>query len=160
MKKKKIEERIDEAGPDYYKRYRLAKIGDQKNILLYEASTNYYKQHIYRNLNLVRDDEKDEQSPGFCEFPRDYPDEYFEQLRAEERLANGSFYHPKNRANEALDLRVYNMAAADIWLDKMVKDQQAQARDRGLTDLQIQQIHHKSVLDSLAHRTKKRLDKR
>lgn len=156
LKKKKKEERIDEAGPDYFRRYRLAKIGDDKNVLLYEISTNYYKHHIYKNLNLVFNEDKEQQAAGFCWFPRDYTDEYFEQLRAEERLSDGSFYHPKNRANEALDLRVYNMAAADIFLDKLVNNHKVDAKSRGLTDLQIAKIHHSSVLDMLAERTKRR----
>lgn len=156
LKKKKREERIDEAGPDYFRRYRLAKIGDQKNTFLYEISTNYYKHHIYTNLNKIRDEEKEVQSAGFCSFPRDYPDEYFEQLRAEERLSDGSFYHPKNRANEALDLRVYNMAAADIFLDKLVNSHKIDAKNRGLTDLQIQKINHTTVLDYLTSRVKRR----
>lgn len=156
LKKRKKEERIDEAGPDYFRRYRLAKIGDQKDVLLYEISTNYYKHHIYTNLNKIRNEEKEIQSPGFCEFPRDYPDDYFEQLRAEERLSNGNFYHPKNRPNEALDLRVYNMAAGDIFLDKVVNSHKTDAKSRGLTDLQIQKINHSTVLDFLTSRVKRR----
>jgi phage terminase large subunit GpA-like protein len=160
LKKKRIENRIDEAGTDYFRRYRLAKIGNQKNVILYEVSTNYYKHHIYTNLNRVRDEDKEVQSPGFCEFPRDYPDEYFKQLSAEERLSDGSFYHPRNRANEALDLRVYNMAASDIFLDKLVTDQKAEKKAQGLTDLQLQQINHNLILEQLTRRTKRRLDKR
>lgn len=157
LKKKKIEKRIDEAGPDYFRRYRLAKTGDQKDMLLYEVSTNYYKHHIYNNLNKVKDETKEIQSPGFCAFPRDYTDEYFEQLRAEERLSDGSFYHPGHRSNEALDLKVYNMAAGDIFLDKLVNSHKADAKVRGLTDAQIQRINHSTVLDFLVQRTKRRV---
>ena len=120
----------------------------------------YQQHHIYNNLNKVRNEEKEIQSPGFCEFPLDYKDEYFEQLRAEERLSDGSFYHPSNRANEALDLRVYNMAAGDIFLDKLVNSHKLDAKARGLTDLQIQKINHNTVLDFLVQRTKKRIDKK
>lgn len=58
--------------------------------------------------------------PGYCHFPQHYDDEYFEQLTAERQVTR---YHKgfpirewkKTRPrNEALDMRVYAMAAVEI----------------------------------------------
>jgi phage terminase large subunit GpA-like protein len=157
LKKNKREKGLDEAMPDYFRRYRLAKIGDSREQVLAEVSTNYYKHHIYNNLAKPRNENSEDQRPGFCEFPRDYPDEYFEQLRAEERRADHSFYLPTGRANEALDCRVYNMAAGDIFVDKMVTEQQTAAKQRGLTDLQVRAINHVIILEELDRRVNKKI---
>jgi len=155
LKKNKKEKGLDEAGPDYFRRYRLAKVGDSKEQMLAEISTNYYKHHIYTNLSKVRNEDKKIQAPGFCEFPRDYSDDYFRELSAEERRADHSFYLPSKRANEALDCRVYNMAAADIFLDKLVNAQQAEAKNAGLLDIQIRMINHARILEILEKRTQR-----
>lgn len=56
--------------------------------------------------------------PGYCHWPRSYPADYFDQLTAERRVVRYSKGHPthvwelqKGKRNEALDLRVYGMAA-------------------------------------------------
>lgn len=60
----------------------------------------------------------DEVGPGYCHFPSDREEEYFDQLTSEElriERRHGSvlrkWYKKKNAANEALDCRVYAYAA-------------------------------------------------
>lgn len=61
--------------------------------------------------------------PGFCHFPigSEYDREYFEQLTAEKRVIRYTKGHPRpewilpgGRRNEALDCRVYAMAALEL----------------------------------------------
>lgn len=131
-----------------YKRYRRAKSGDRSGgVTFYEISTNYYKTHIYNNLKKERLD-TGEQKPGFCDFPTDYPGKYFDQLTSEERWSNGSF-HAGGRRNEALDCRVYNMCAGDVYLDSLVADYKAEAKIRGATPIDLQNINHVYVLEDL-----------
>lgn len=60
----------------------------------------------------------DEPGPGFCHFPVGRPEAYFQQLTAENLIVTGrggarvrKWVLPKDRANEALDCRVYAYAA-------------------------------------------------
>jgi phage terminase large subunit GpA-like protein len=78
-----------------------------------------------------------EPGPGFCHFPTDRPEEYFKQLRSEHpvtKLTKGVAVRrwekikPGSR-NEALDLRVYAMAALAILRPNLEKF--AAARLRG-----------------------------
>ena len=57
--------------------------------------------------------------PGYCHFPDKYDVEYFKQLTVERRTINGygrPYYKwvKVNTRNEALDRRVYSMAALEI----------------------------------------------
>lgn len=56
--------------------------------------------------------------PFFCHFPArgaaGYDREYFDKLMAEERDENKEWQKVRDR-NEALDLRVYNIAAVELW---------------------------------------------
>lgn len=62
--------------------------------------------------------------PGYCHFPRSFDEEYFAQLTAEKRTTKYIRGHPidvwkKTRPrNEALDIRVLNMAALKIFNPK------------------------------------------
>lgn len=56
--------------------------------------------------------------PGYCHWPRHYPADYFEQLTSERRVVRYTRGQPtyvwelvKGKRNEALDCRVYGMAA-------------------------------------------------
>lgn len=61
-----------------------------------------------------------EPGPGYCHFPVEYDDEYFDQLTAEKAVIKYHHGHPstvwvKTRPrNEALDLRVYSLATLAI----------------------------------------------
>ncbi len=83
---------------------------------LYVIGVDVAKESIYSRLR------KAEPGPGYCHFPEDRDPSYFEQLTAE-RLKTR--YHrgfkvrhwelPSGRRNEALDLRVYALAALHGW---------------------------------------------
>lgn len=101
-----------------HKKYRASRIGESDRFM-YILSTNHYKNVVYKNLSRPHN-EAGQLPAGGCGFPRDYPDEYFLQLTSEERRADGS-YHKIRTRNEALDTRVYALAASDVWLDNEVK---------------------------------------
>lgn len=112
---KKIE-KGDERKNSFFKPYRVEKIGESQNLVT--IATNHYKTKIYDTINIPRIS-GEEQRKGFCEFPRDYPDYYFQMLTAEEKHVDGSF-HAGGRRNESLDNRVYALCAGDFLLDKWV----------------------------------------
>lgn len=115
-------EKPDEVTENTMMRYRPARMdGD---ITLYEISTAYYKAQVYANLKVKRI-ESDLQNPGFCDFPADYSELYFEMLTAEELTENG--YDNKGRRNEALDCRVYSLCAGDVYLASVAKEWQSWA---------------------------------
>lgn len=143
--KKQRHEAPDEVTTNNFKRYRAAKMpGD---VVLYEISTNYYKNFIYSNLNIERIPGS-EQKYGFIELPIDTSENYMQQLVSEERLSDGSF-KAKGR-NEALDCMVYSLAAADAYLDAELDLWRQDARARGCNAFQIQQITRRTVIDAIA----------
>lgn len=153
MKKKK--EKGDEAGPHNFKRYRAARSARQGDTEFYEISTNYYKTNIYNNLKIERQD-FDPQRPGFCDFPRERNERYFKMLTAEEKRRDGSF-HAGGRRNEALDCRVMNLCAGDVYLDSKVRSMQLAAKANGASDVEIASINHLFVLEVLTRRTQRRV---
>jgi phage terminase large subunit GpA-like protein len=70
---------------------------------------------------------------GFMDFPKETTQEYFTQLFNEQVKKDGSFW-AGNRAVEALDCRVYALAACDIYLDSLVKHFQDEYRKKGFSD--------------------------
>jgi phage terminase large subunit GpA-like protein len=151
LKKRKAEEG-DKMTTGDYRRYRFAQVGGGQSI--YEISTNYYKKRLYRNLGIERIDAP-LQMAGYCSFPRDYGEEYFKQLTAEELRLDGSF-HDGGRAHESLDIRVYNLCAGDVYLEDFTKILQAEALNRGAKKQEIVKIDHKFALTVLEKRTVKR----
>jgi len=103
--------------PGGLKRYRAAKTGNSI-VRLLEVNTNYYKESIYNRLKIERQPGS-VQKNGFCGFPYDYGEEYFFQLCGEEKRIDGSFHAIRERV-EALDVRVYNEALADYFLEMQV----------------------------------------
>lgn len=83
-------------------------------VKLFSIGTDTAKQTIFARLKM------DEPGPGYMHFPIKYDDEYFAQLAAEKATVKYSRGLPhrvwvKTRArNEALDCRVYAMAALAI----------------------------------------------
>jgi len=137
------------------KRYQAMVSGRGADYGGYVIATNYYKHHTYNNLNNTYRNLDDRERPGFCEFPEDYPASYFEMLTAEERRKDGSF-HQGSKRNEALDCRVMNLCAADIYLDSMVKDLQATAKSGGASRKDIETVNHAYVLSLLERDTSKK----
>lgn len=148
--KKQKNEKGDEIGPHNFIRYRAVKSARNSEVNFVEISTNYYKNHIYNNLSIARRD-IDPQRPGFCEFPRTRGENYFRQLTAEEKRADGSF-HAGGRRNEALDVRVLNMCAGDMYLDARVAAMRADAKAKGAKEMDLLKINHAFVLELLAKR--------
>lgn len=81
---------------------------------LYHVGTVAAKDTIFPRLKLTTP------GPGYCHFPDSpaYDEEYFKQLAAEEKRSKydrgvlmGYFYKKIRARNEALDLKVYNLAA-------------------------------------------------
>lgn len=135
-----------------FRKYRVSKVGGSD--ILYLISTNYYKTHLYNNLKIARK-EDDLQKPGFCDFPQGYEIEYFKELTCEEKREDGSFHNPGRRRNEALDCRVLNQCACDIYLDSEVAKMKAAYQNRGYKKEQLQNINHRMVLDFLAKKVSK-----
>jgi phage terminase large subunit GpA-like protein len=148
-------EKPDELTDSSFKRYRLSKLNEE--ISLYEISTVYYKNQVYNNLKIRRQ-ESGEQKPGFCDFPIDYGQHYFDMLTAEEKMADGSF-DSKSRRNEALDCRVGCLCAADIWLDSEVLNYRTWAKQNKASSHDILKITHRTVIDEMTRQTAiKRVD--
>lgn len=148
-------EKGDEMTENSFKRYRPVKLDEGST--LYEISTVLYKNDIYNSLNIDRQP-TDPQKPGFCDFPIDYPEKYFDMLTAEERLTDGSF-HSYGRRNEALDCRVYALCAAHVFLDSELLSYRAVAKSRNMKAADIQQITHRTVLAEMEKQTARK-DKR
>jgi phage terminase large subunit GpA-like protein len=100
-------------------KYGFTRIG-QSDRFLYRISTNHYKRIIYANLQVERVEGDGAQRAHFCDFPREYGQEYFDGLLSEELRADGAYYKIHTR-NEPLDCRVYSLAASDVWLDDQVR---------------------------------------
>ena len=137
-------EKGDIPGAGNYRRWRQAKFGSN---IVYEISTNYYKTLFYNRLKIERAP-TEPQKPGFCSFPYDYPEEYFAQLAGEEKRSDGSFHQVRNRV-EALDCRVYNLCASDVWLAAQVENWKLYFQAQGASAVQIQEINSRYVLEQL-----------
>jgi phage terminase large subunit GpA-like protein len=148
--KKRKKEAGDEQSPSNFRRYRAAKLGEDS--YLYEISTNYYKNHAYNNLKIERRI-PGPQRPGYCGFPIDYNEKYFKMLTAEEKRRDGSFHCPSGRRNEALDCRVMNQCAGDVYLDSEVLAVKARALKDGATKEQVQVVNHRLILEYMTKQT-------
>jgi phage terminase large subunit GpA-like protein len=83
--------------------------------LLFTVGTDTAKESIYSRLTLA------DTGPGYLHFPSDRPEDWFRQLVSEvkvTRYSNGvpfsKFENPSKARNEALDCRVYSMAALSL----------------------------------------------
>jgi phage terminase large subunit GpA-like protein len=98
------------------------------NLMSVRIATNYFKDLVYNSLRTQKD-------PGlstpinYPEFPYDYPDSYFKMLNAEYKrgVRKGNrieyeYYCPHGKRNEALDVRVYNLAAREVLYDNVMKE--------------------------------------
>lgn len=142
-------EKPDEMSDSDFKRFRVAKINE--DVMLYEISTVFYKNQVYNNLKIARI-EVEPQKPGFCDFPVDYGQKYFDGLTAEEKMSDGSF-ESHGRRNEPLDCRVYALCAADVFLDSELMDYKAWAKAEGWRRDEIQKITHRAVIDRMIKQT-------
>lgn len=96
---------------------------DQRGVQLWHIGTNICKTELYGFLRIARalDAAPDEYPAGWCHFPKDYPDEYFRMLTAEEvraSVSRGVTYYVWEKIrerNEALDCRVIARAVASAF---------------------------------------------
>jgi phage terminase large subunit GpA-like protein len=132
----KLKAKGDVAGPMNFKHFNVSQALPGQ--ALYLISTNYYKNELYNRLAIPRNPDA-ATTPGYCDFPAEYSNrpEYFQQLRAASRHADGSF-HSKGR-DEALDCRVYAMCAGEayaMWFyDSVIK----QKRKEGATEQMVRE---------------------
>ena len=127
----------DIPGERDFKKYRVARIGSGGEYVI-EVATAYYKSALFSRLNIERT--KQNPSPAaYCDFPADYPADYFVQLTNSEKLDRNVFRDIG--AHEAMDCRIYNFCMADYFLDRQVSMAREVARRKGadpiLTDMQI-----------------------
>jgi phage terminase large subunit GpA-like protein len=71
--------------PGGFKRYRAARIGGADGPFILEVNTAHYKSTLFSRLKIPR--EPGDQKYGFCGFPCDVADEFFQQLVGEEKKA-------------------------------------------------------------------------
>lgn len=147
--KQRKNEKPDTVTESTFKRYRPSRLAEDQ--LVYQISTNYYKTMLYNNLKIERLP-ADPQAANFCDFPFDYNEKYFDGLTAEEKQRDGSFKKIKTR-NEPLDIRGYNLCAADVFLDSEVTRWKAWALSEKWRPDQIQTINHRWVIDEMARQT-------
>lgn len=99
------------------KRFKRSETSENRLIIIQGV---YYKEWIYKNFQN-NDPKADRQPPNTHITPSDYPDSYFDGLRAEKQKADtGDFYNPQKKANEPLDLLVYNKCARDLHMQNLV----------------------------------------
>lgn len=102
------------------KRFEIKNI-DGSSLMMIRIATNYYKDKVYASLQIDRPLKGEIIPPGYPSFPYDYEDSYFKMLNAEYKRSKRigdkvsyEYYCPKGRRNEALDVRVYNLCAAEV----------------------------------------------
>jgi phage terminase large subunit GpA-like protein len=143
--KKKKDPELDEETHRNFDRYRLAKKGKSGPEYI-QISTNYYKKIVYQRIKIDREkDPTKPQRPGFCDFPMDRADHYFHMLTGEELLQDGSF-HNGGRPVEALDVRGYNLCAADVYIESQIRDMKAKAEKARYRKDDIDKIDKKYFL--------------
>jgi len=128
------------------RRYKVSKNVDATR--LYLIATNEYKRIMRSALKVQRLQTEKEQSSMFCEFPVDYDKVYFDMLTAEEMLTDGSF-KAYGRKTEATDCRVYNLCAAESYLNDYVYKIRENYRKSGYLERDVKAITKTHVLTKL-----------
>jgi len=128
------------------RRYKISKNVNETK--LYLIATNEYKRILRSALMKQRSIRGKEQPASFCEFPEDYDAKYFAMLNAEEMLSDGSF-ESGGRRNEATDCRVYNLCAAEVYLNDNVGVIRAVYRKKGYNERETLNLTKEHVLVKL-----------
>ncbi|MBW2560995.1 MAG: phage terminase large subunit family protein, partial [Deltaproteobacteria bacterium] len=145
--KQRLADTPDQMGEYMFQKYSVKKLPSVDLILI---STIRYKNIISDCLRIPRRHEAEIQRAGFSDFPADYGKRYFEMLTAEEKLSDGTWDN-RGRRNEAFDVRVYNLAAADYYLDLWVKALRKDYVRNGASQLQAEmEINSVSALENIA----------
>ena len=139
------DEEADIPGAASFKKYRKAKIGTAGEEVI-EISTAYYKESLFARLNINATEDNPHPN-GYCDFPRDYPDDYFVQLTNSEKIVGG---FKDINPHEALDCRIYNLCMSDVWLEEQVKRLREQKRAKGANETWVRMnINSRTVLERL-----------
>lgn len=109
--------------------FRKQDLESYPGISRFDLDVYYLKNIIYRNLKLGPN-ENGEYPSGFSFFPVDYPEQFFRELTAEEKIKERDKYghiryfykQIRSRANHALDCRVYALAALFIYAYDLLVD--------------------------------------
>ena len=137
-------EKADIPGAASFKKYRMAKIGTAGEYVI-EVSTAYYKETLFGRLNIGATNNSTHPN-GYCDFPRDYSDDYFIQLINSEKLAGGGFRDIG--AHEAMDCRIYNLCMSDAWLEAQVRRVRDESRAKGADPTWVDMtINSRTVLE-------------
>lgn len=111
---------------------RKASFSNKGRVPLYSVGVSSAKDVIFKRLPLIG-----HTGPGAMHFPKDRDKSYFDQLTAEEKrtkFVRGQrqfYWHPIRKRNEALDCRVYGLAALHGLLSTGLRLNQNCARIQG-----------------------------
>ena len=155
--KRKKGEPLDDDVNRSVRRFRVARLDGGETLI--EINGPHYKQRLYSALKVARKDDAVVQPANFCDFPWETSEDYFKQLTAEELIVgrDGSVEFRKSsaRPNEALDLAVMNLCAADFFLDNLVLQIRAAEKSRGLSPDKINAINSRTALEWLVKQATK-----
>jgi phage terminase large subunit GpA-like protein len=125
-------------------------IANRMRVKLFSIGTDTAKELIYSRLKIT------EPGAGYCHFPVHYDETYFKQLTAEKvvtRYNKGfpvrKWEKPQGRRNEALDCRVYALAALHIInpnLELLAVKMQEEAEAKEVETQPIEEIRQNSFL--------------
>jgi phage terminase large subunit GpA-like protein len=125
-------------------------IANRMRVKLFSIGTDTAKELIYSRLKIT------EPGAGYCHFPAHYDETYFKQLTAEKvvtRYNKGfpvrKWEKPQGRRNEALDCRVYALAALHIInpnLELLAVKMQEEAEAKEVETQAVEEIRQNSFL--------------
>ena len=104
---------------------RVSDLKDYNNISLVEIYVDLYKNILARYFSQEESFDDNHYPDGWHTFANSYTDEYFRQLTTEQRVKattpGGSvkIRWVQHGRNEAFDLNVYNLAAADLYIKNL-----------------------------------------
>lgn len=105
-------------------KYKLVEVKEFDDLWLVEIYTDLYKNTLARYLSQPEPVNKDDYPDGWFTFAAGYGDEYFRQLTTERRVKTKrpdgliKISWEQHGRNEAFDLNVYNLCAADLVIQR------------------------------------------
>lgn len=127
-------------------RYKKKKLST--DLTLIEIATNYYKEQLYSYISKTQSNIHSpdyEKKYGYLGFPKDYTDSMFDQLNSAERLENNT-YDTKGRIHEQLDLYVYGLCLADMYLDDYTYNYRQYLLEQGANPNKIEKFRKTTSL--------------
>lgn len=106
-------------------KFKVADLKDYQNISLVEIYVDLYKNILARYFSQQESFDDNHYPDGWHTYANSYTDEYFRQLTTEQRVKvttpGGSvkIRWQQHGRNEAFDLNVYNLAAADLYIKNL-----------------------------------------